>query len=149
MDSMDKRIMDRTGKSVALSVAVFATVLVYGCSGDRTRKATETAENFAKAYYSADYETAAGLCSAELEEMVLGTRAVIDSLPAAAQAEFMELSNGVQTYTGDVHVWTKDSVTVDFDILYPGEIEPVRTALTVVRNPEEDSWLVVYAQERM
>lgn len=147
--SMNKMIMDRSGKSLAVLTAVCAAVLFHGCSGNRIQKAAETAENFAKAYYSADYGTAAQLCSAELEEMVLGTGAVIDSLPAAAQAEFMELSSGVQTYMGDVHAWTKDSVTVDFDILYPGEMEPIRTALTVVRNPEEDSWLVVYAQERM
>lgn len=141
--------MNRSGKLLAVLAALGAAVLFDGCSGNRTRMAAETAENFAKAYYSADYGTAARLCSAELEEMVLGTGTVIDSLPDAVQAEFMELSSGVQTYMGDVHAWTKDSVTVDFDILYPGEMEPIKTALTVVWSRETDSWLVVYAQERM
>ena len=108
-----------------------------------------TAEDFAKAYYSADYPTAAVMCSSELEQMVRETGSVVDSLPEAAQEEFLELSRGVQTYAVEVHEWSRDSVTVDFDIIYPGEIEPMKTALTVVRNPETDVWKVVYAQERM
>lgn len=140
--------MNRLGNISAVTAAVFAVTALSGCSGG-TQAARDVAESFAKAYYSADYETAAGLCSPELQEMVLGTGTVIDSLPAEAQAEFMELSQGMQAYTGEVHAWTKDSVTVDFDIIYPGEIEPIKTALTVVREPGADVWRVVYAQERM
>ena len=59
------------------------------------------------------------------------------------------LSRGMQAHTVEVHTWSKDSVSVDFDIIYPGEIEPMKTSLTVVRNPDSDVWSVVYAQERM
>ena len=89
------------------------------------------------------------MCCSELEKMVRETGVVVDCLPGAAQEEFMELSRGVQTYAVEVHEWSRDSVTVDFDIIYPGEIEPMKTALTVVREPEADVWKVVYAQERM
>lgn len=141
--------MNRIGQSVAILAAVFAAALASGCSGNGKQAARETAENFAKAYYSADYVTAAGMCSPQLRDMVLETGTVIDSLPDAAKDEFMELSRGVQMHTVEVHEWTKDSVSVDFDIIYPGEIEPVKTALTVVRVSETGNWQVVYAQERM
>ena len=88
------------------------------------------------------------MCSPELEAMVRESGDLVDSLPDAVREEFMELSQGMHAYEGEVHVWTKDSVTVDFDILYPGELEPMKTSLTVVRSPREDVWQVVYAQER-
>ena len=119
---------------MAVPAAVVSVALVTGCAGGRARDAQEVAERFVNAFYSADYET---------------TRTVIDSLPADAQAEFMELSRGMQAHTVEVHTWSKDSVSVDFDIIYPGEIEPMKTSLTVVRNPDSDVWSVVYAQERM
>ena len=134
---------------LAVPAAVVFVALVTGCAGGRARDAQEVAERFVNAFYSADYETAAAMCSPELEEMVRETRTVIDSLPADAQAEFMELSRGMQAHTVEVHTWSKDSVSVDFDIIYPGEIEPMKTSLTVVRNPDSDVWSVVYAQERM
>ena len=140
--------MNRLGNISAVAAAVFAVTALSGCSGG-TQAARDVAESFAMAYFSADYETAAGLCSPELPAMVLGTGTVIDCLPAEALAVVMELSQGMQAYTGEVHAWTKDSVTVDFDIIYPGEIEPIKTALTVVREPGADVWRVVYAQERM
>ena len=139
-------VIFRTIQAAALAVIA---ALISGCAGSRTQDARALAEDFAKAYYSADYPTAAGMCSSELEQMVRETGSVVDSLPEAAQEEFLELSRGVQTYAVDVHEWSRDSVTVDFDIIYPGEIEPMKTALTVVRNPETDVWKVVYAQERM
>ena len=125
------------------AAAVLAVIPLHSCSGGRTQDARALAEDFARAYYSADYAAAARMCSSELEQMVR------ESLPGAAQEEFMELSRGVQTYAVEVHEWSRDSVTVDFDIIYPGEIEPMKTALTVVREPEADVWKVVYAQERM
>lgn len=139
-------VIFRTIQAAALTLIA---ALISGCAGSRTQDARALAEDFAKAYYSADYPTAAVMCSSELEQMVRETGSVVDSLPEAAQEEFLELSRGVQTYAVEVHEWSRDSVTVDFDIIYPGEIEPMKTALTVVRNPETDVWKVVYAQERM
>lgn len=141
--------MKRKGQFFTVMTAIFAAAVLQGCSGGSVKDARELAENFVNAFYSANYEAAAGMCSSELEQMVLDTRSVIDSLPPAAQAEFMELSNGMQAHTLEVHEWTRDSVTVDFDIIYPGEIEPMKTSLTVVWVPETDCWQVVYAQERM
>ena len=140
--------MDRTVRFLTVAAFVFAVTVIPGCSGGRAQEARDVAESFADAFYSADYETAAGLCSPELVQMIEESGAVVDSLPGDVREEFMELSRGVQTYTGDVHVWSKDSVTVDFDIIYPGEIEPMKTSLTVVLRPDTGLWKVVYAQER-
>lgn len=141
--------MSRISTAMLAAVLTGTAVLLSGCAGGRTQDARALAEDFARAYYSADYAAAARMCSSELEQMVRETGSVVDSLPGAAQEEFMELSRGVQTYAVEVHEWSRDSVTVDFDIIYPGEIEPMKTALTVVREPEADVWKVVYAQERM
>lgn len=141
--------MNRIFTAMLAAVLTGTAVLLSGCAGGRTQDARALAEDFARAYYSADYAAAARMCSSELEQMVRETGSVVDSLPEAAQEEFMELSRGVQTYAVEVHEWSRDSVTVDFDIIYPGEIEPMKTALTVVREPEADIWKVVYAQERM
>lgn len=141
--------MSRIFTAMLAAVLTGTAVLLSGCAGGRTQDARALAEDFARAYYSADYAAAARMCSSELEQMVRETGSVVDSLPEAAQEEFLELSRGVQTYAVEVHEWSRDSVTVDFDIIYPGEIEPMKTALTVVRNPETDVWKVVYAQERM
>ncbi len=141
--------MSRIFTAMLAAVLTGTAVLLSGCAGGRTQDARALAEDFARAYYSADYAAAARMCSSELEQMVRETGSVVDSLPEAAQEEFMELSRGVQTYAVEVHEWSRDSVTVDFDIIYPGEIEPMKTALTVVREPEADVWKVVYAQERM
>lgn len=141
--------MSRIFTAMLAAVLTGTAVLLSGCAGGRTQDARALAEDFARAYYSADYAAAARMCSSELEQMVRETGSVVDSLPGAAQEEFMELSRGVQTYAVEVHEWSRDSVTVDFDIIYPGEIEPMKTALTVVREPEADVWKVVYAQERM
>lgn len=141
--------MNRIFTAMLAAVLTGTAVLLSGCAGGRTQDARALAEDFARAYYSADYAAAARMCSSELEQMVRETGSVVDSLPEAAQEEFMELSRGVQTYAVEVHEWSRDSVTVDFDIIYPGEIEPMKTALTVVREPEADVWKVVYAQERM
>lgn len=141
--------MSRIFTAMLAAVLTGTAVLLSGCTGGRTQDARALAEDFARAYYSADYAAAARMCSSELEQMVRETGSVVDSLPEAAQEEFMELSRGVQTYAVEVHEWSRDSVTVDFDIIYPGEIEPMKTALTVVREPEADVWKVVYAQERM
>lgn len=141
--------MSRIFTAMLAAVLTGTAVLLSGCAGGRTQDARALAEDFARAYYSADYAAAARMCSSELEQMVMETGSVVDSLPEAAQEEFMELSRGVQTYAVEVHEWSRDSVTVDFDIIYPGEIEPMKTALTVVREPEADVWKVVYAQERM
>ena len=131
-----------------VAAVVVMAVVVQGCGGGHVQDARDTAVRFANAYYSADYETAAGMCSPELEAMVRESGDLVDSLPDAVREEFMELSQGMHAYEGEVHAWSKDSVTVDFDILYPGELEPMKTSLTVVRNPREDVWQVVYAQER-
>lgn len=141
--------MSRIFTAMLAAVLTGTAVLLSGCAGGRTQDARALAEDFARAYYSADYAAAARMCSSELEQMVRETGSVVDSLSEAAQEEFMELSRGVQTYAVEVHEWSRDSVTVDFDIIYPGEIEPMKTALTVVREPEADVWKVVYAQERM
>ena len=141
--------MSRIFTAMLAAVLTGTAVLLSGCAGGRTQDARALAEDFARAYYSADYAAAARMCSSELKQMVRETGSVVDSLPEAAQEEFMELSRGVQTYAVEVHEWSRDSVTVDFDIIYPGEIEPMKTALTVVREPEADVWKVVYAQERM
>lgn len=141
--------MSRISTAMLAAVLTGTAVLLSGCAGGRTQDARALAEDFARAYYSADYAAAARMCSSELEQMVRETGSVVNSLPGAAQEEFMELSRGVQTYAVEVHEWSRDSVTVDFDIIYPGEIEPMKTALTVVREPEADVWKVVYAQERM
>ena len=141
--------MSRIFTAMLAAVLTGTAVLLSGCAGGRTQDARALAEDFARAYYSADYAAAARMCSSELEQMVRETGSVVDSLPEAAQEEFMELSRGVQTYAVEVHEWSRDSVTVDFDITYPGELEPMKTALTVVREPEADVWKVVYAQERM
>ena len=141
--------MSRIFTAILAAVLTGTAVLLSGCAGGRTQDARALAEDFARAYYSADYAAAARMCSSELEQMVREIGSVVDSLPGAAQEEFMELSRGVQTYAVEVHEWSRDSVTVDFDIIYPGEIEPMKTALTVVREPEADVWKVVYAQERM
>lgn len=141
--------MNRIFTAMLAAVLTGTAVLLSGCAGGRTQDARALAEDFARAYYSADYAAAARMCSSELEQMVRETGSVVDSLPVAAQEEFMELSRGVQTYAVEVHEWSRDSVTVDFDIIYPGEIEPMKTALTVVREPEADVWKVFYAQERM
>lgn len=140
--------MNRTRQILKIAAVVAAAVMAQGCGGGSVQDARKVAADFANAYYSADYETAAGMCSPELEAMVRESGDLVDSLPDAVRAEFMELSQGMHAYEGEVHVWTKDSVTVDFDILYPGELEPMKTSLTVVRSPREDVWQVVYAQER-
>lgn len=144
-----KQDMKRTIRQIMSAALLTAGAAVLsGCSSGKVQDARALAENFAKAYYSADYQAAAAMCSAELRQMVIESGDIVDSLPDAAKAEFLELSHGMQAYTDGVHEWTKDSVTVDFDIIYPGEIEPMRTSLTVVRSPETDEWKVVYAQER-
>ena len=70
------------------------------------------AESFVKAYFAAEYDKAAEL-AAELE-------------PQA----------------GVVYELSRDSVMVDFDILVPDEIEPMRNSVLVVRNSETGVWSV-------
>lgn len=140
--------MNRTRQILKIAAVVAAAVMAQGCGGGSVQDARKVAADFANAYYSADYETAAGLCSPELEAMVRESGGLIDSLPEPVRAEFMELSRGMNAYEGEVHAWARDSVTVDFDILYPGEMEPMKTSLTVVRTSEDGMWHVVYAQER-
>ena len=117
-----------TAVLLIVGAAVFS-----GCSGSRTQDARALAEDFARAYYSADYAAAARMCSSELEQMVREIGSVVDSLPGAAQEEFMELSRGVQTYAVEVHEWPRDSATVDFVITSHGECDPLTTAPNVGR----------------
>ena len=41
-----------------------------------------------------------------------------------------------------VYELSRDSVMVDFDILVPDEIEPMRNSVLVVRNSETGTWSV-------
>ena len=72
-------------KQILAAAAVLAVIPLHSCSGGRTQDARALAEDFARAYYSADYAAAARMCSSELEQMVREIGSVVDSLPGAAQ----------------------------------------------------------------
>lgn len=131
----------RKVSTVLLLAAVFA--VAQGCADRQFNQAVETADSFVKAYFAAEYDQAAALCGEELKEKVMESASQISSLPDTLKSAFMELASEMETYPGDVYDLGGDSVIVDFDILVPGEMEPMRNSVVLVRNRENKSWTVV------
>ncbi len=123
--------------------AVVAGVLsVQGCRGGRTGEAVNMAGRFVNAYFAADYDEAASLCGEELKAKVLESARQIGSLPDSLRSAFLELAEEMEPHTGDVYELGPDSVIVDFDILIPDEMEPMRNSVVVVRDRDARQWFV-------
>lgn len=134
-------------RQILAVTAVLAVIPLHSCSGSRSSEATGMADEFVNAYFSAGYEEAARLCSEDFAALVRESAAVIDSLPQAVREEFMELSAGMTAHVVEVHEFGRDSVVVDYDIIYPGEIEPMRSAVVVVRDSDAGTWAVTEVRE--
>lgn len=124
-------------------ITIILSGLLQGCAGNSTDKAVETADSFVKAYFSADYESAASLCGEDLKARVMESAAQIEALPDTLRSAFMELAAEMEPHAGEVYALGEDSVIVDFDILIPDEIEPMRNSVVLVRDRERKAWTVV------
>ena len=63
-------------------------------------------------------------------------------LPDSLKSAFLELAAELEPQAGEVYELSRDSVMVDFDILVPDEMEPMRNSVLVVRDPEAGTWSV-------
>lgn len=120
-----------------------ALVAVSSCGGGKKKEAVETAQKFISAYFAADYQTALSLCSGDFKSKVQESEDMINTLPDSLKQAFYDLAAQMETHTNDVYEYSSDSLLVDFDILVPGEIEPLRNAVCVVLNSGTDMWEVV------
>ena len=127
-----------------LAVMALAVVLtaVQGCADRYVREAGDMAESFVKAYFAAEYDKAAAMCGEELRAKVEESARQIETLPDSLKSAFLELAAELEPQAGEVYELSRDSVMVDFDILVPDEMEPMRNSVLVVRDPEAGTWSV-------
>ena len=78
----------------------------------------------------------------ELRAKVEESARQIETLPDSLKSAFLELAAELEPQAGVVYELSRDSVVVDFDILVPDEIEPMRNSVLVVRNSETGAWSV-------
>ena len=57
-------------------------------------------------------------------------------------AEYDRAAEMCGVHVGEVYEHGRDSLMVDFDILVPDELEPMRNSVLVVRDPEAGTWSV-------
>lgn len=124
-----------------LSLAA-AFAAVQGCADRHLDEARDVADSFVKAYFSADYGTAASLCGEDLKLKVEESARQIETLPDSLKSAFLELSAETEPHVAEIYEIGKDSVMVDFDILIPEEMEPLRNSVLVVRNSGTGDWAV-------
>ena len=67
---------------------------------------------------------------------------VADSFVKAYFAAEYDRAAELEPQAGEVYELSRDSVMVDFDILVPDEMEPMRNSVLVVRDPEAGTWSV-------
>ncbi len=129
-------------KNKAILVAGLSLLLLSSCGGN-TKDGVRTADDFIEAYMAAEYGKAATLCNDYVREAVDESAAMLEDLDEALRDSFMELSASMKTHRTEVFEHTKDSITVDYDVLIPGEMEPLRNAVTVVYDEASEKWTVV------
>ena len=127
-----------------LTVMALAVVCaaVQSCADRQVREAGAMAESFVKAYFAAEYDKAAAMCGDELRAKVEESARQIETLPDSLKSAFLELAAELDPQAGVVYELSRDSVMVDFDILVPDEMEPMRNSVLVVRNSETGVWSV-------
>ena len=108
----------------------------------QVREAGAMAESFVKAYFAAEYDKAAAMCGDDLRAKVEESARQIETLPDSLKSAFLELAAELEPQAGVVYELSRDSVMVDFDILVPDEMEPMRNSVLVVRNSETGTWSV-------
>ena len=123
-----------------LTVTALAVVCaaVQSCADRQVREAGAMAESFVKAYF----DKAAAMCGEELRAKVEESARQIETLPDSLKSAFLELAAELEPQAGEVYELSRDSVMVDFDILVPDEMEPMRNSVLVVRDPEAGTWSV-------
>ncbi|HIZ85198.1 MAG TPA: hypothetical protein IAC04_01765 [Candidatus Coprenecus stercoravium] len=127
----------------AIILLVSAFVLATGCSDRNVREASGRADDFVNAYFSADFEKASALCTEDFARRVMESAEIVNGQPDSLLEEFMELAKGMNAYAGEIHQYGRDSVTVDYEIVYPGEIDqPMRNGVLVVRDASTGEWSV-------
>ena len=119
-----------------------AAMLFQGCAGRHVDEAVDMADSFVKAYFAAEYEKAALMCGEDLRSKVEESARQIDALPDSLKTAFLELASELEPHSGEVYELGQDSVIVDFDILVPDEMEPMRNSVLMVRDPQTKSWSV-------
>lgn len=124
---------------MALAVALTA---VQACADRHVKEAVNVADSFVKAYFAAEYDRAAEMCGEELRVKVEESARQIETLPDSLKSAFLELAAELEPQAGEVYELSRDSVMVDFDILVPDEMEPMRNSVLVVRNSETGVWSV-------
>lgn len=124
---------------MALAVALTA---VQACADRHVKEAVNVADSFVKAYFAAEYDRAAEMCGEELRVKVEESARQIETLPDSLKSAFLELAAELEPQAGEVYELSRDSVMVDFDILVPDEMEPMRNSVLVVRDPEAGTWSV-------
>ncbi|HIZ87965.1 MAG TPA: hypothetical protein IAC03_07410 [Candidatus Coprenecus pullistercoris] len=131
-------------RKIFMILALGAAAALQGCSDRRVREAADVADSFITAFFAADYDKAAALCSdsmrARVDESAASVDAISDSLEKAA---FLELSAELEIHAGEIYEMGQDSVIVDFDIMVPDELEPMRNSVVVVLDKAADVWKVV------
>ncbi len=134
--------MNKMIPSGKIFTLVLCSFVLFSCSG-HTDEGVRIADDFIEAYTAADYDAAAVYCNNCVREAVQESAAMLDALEDHIRESFMELSSAMSVRKTSVFEHTKDSVTVDYDVLIPGEIEPLHNAVTVTYNPSSENWAVV------
>lgn len=134
--------MGRINRIAAVISMAAACAAAVGCADRSVRQAADTADSFIKAYFSADYAKAASLCGESLKSKVEESAEQIEALPDSLKSAFLELAAETEPHLSEVYEMGSDSVMVDFDILVPEEIEPMRNSVLVVKNSETGVWTV-------
>lgn len=116
---------------------------VSSCGNGSKKSAADMADKFISAYFSADYKTAASLCSEGFGNKVAESELMVSTLPEDLKREFFDLAKSIETHRGEIYEFSEDSLLVEFDIIVPGEIEPLRNAVCVVRPAGTEEWKVV------
>ncbi len=125
-------------------VILFAiSALLLSSCGGHVEQGARTADEFIEAYMAADYEAAASYCNDYVREAVDESAAMLEELDEALRESFMELSAEMKVHRTSVFEHSKDSITVDYDILIPNEVEPIHNAVIVAYNAVLESWYVV------
>lgn len=123
-------------------VLAVALTAVQACADRHVKEAVNVADSFVKAYFAAEYDKAAAMCGDDLRAKVEESARQIETLPDSLKSAFLELAAELDPQAGVVYELSRDSVMVDFDILVPDEIEPMRNSVLVVRNSETGVWSV-------
>lgn len=129
-------------KVLAVMALGAAAMLFQGCADRHVREAVDMADSFVKAYFAAEYEKAASMCGEDLRSKVEESARQIDALPDSLKTAFLELASELEPHSAEVYELGQDSVIVDFDILVPDEMEPMRNSVLMVRDPQTKSWSV-------